>query len=57
MAFLLSAGVMHDRMTLENGKACDSGFGTELEDIMSEMEKNKDATEELAKKLNATFVV
>jgi len=44
-------------MTLPEGEACDTDFGTLLEKKMDEMETNKEADQDYANKLDGEFKV
>jgi len=50
-----ASGELQKRRTIKPGEACDAEFGTDLEGIVIEMERNKDANEELATKLRKQF--
>jgi len=50
-----ASGQLQQRRTIKANQPCDAEFGTVLEGVVTEMEKNKDANEEMANKLRQQF--
>lgn len=51
-----ASGKLQARRTIKAQKACDADFGTQLEAVVTKMEKNKDADAEFANKLRQQFM-
>jgi len=50
-----ASGQLQQRRTIKANQPCDAEFGSILESVVTEMEKNKDANEEMANKLRLQF--